>query len=172
MLAELVGDSALRRQDAPIRLFRRMGPAQHVVRLLQAAIIGERAAIGAEQFLIVGMDDHGAFQDGERLGVLVERAQGPRIEEGGVAVALVRFIALAPIGFFATPLRLGARLGLPGPDRAGDVAGTAAHLAGAEREAEGGDGGELAETEGADADGHKPECLAGTGKLLPSVIKR
>ena len=75
MPAELVERGALHRQDAPVGIVGRMGAAEHVERLLEIAVIGERAAIAGEQCLVAGMGDGGLFEHGDGLGALPGGAQ-------------------------------------------------------------------------------------------------
>jgi len=85
--SHLVEDRALHIEDAPIGCVRRMCVIERDQRLLVLARIGERAAIGAEQWHIVGIPDGCLLEYGNRLGALVARAQCARIGNGGIRVA-------------------------------------------------------------------------------------
>ena len=54
---ELIERRALRRQDAPVRIVRAVGAAEHVEGLLEIAVVGQRAAIAGQQRLVAGMGD-------------------------------------------------------------------------------------------------------------------
>ena len=114
MVAELVGDGALRRQDAPVRLLRQMRPAEHLGRLLVAAGVGKRLAVGREERQVLGITDRRLLQDGDRLGVLVALAQRGGVADRGGAVAGIGLEARGPGLRVASP-----RLDRPG--RARDV---------------------------------------------------
>ena len=118
--AELVERRALRRQDAPVGIFRRMRAAEHVEGLLEIAVVGERAAIAGEQRLVAGMGEHGLLQHRDRLRALAGVAQRLAVFEREVGIAGLGAIALAQ----AVHVRPG--VGLAGcfrlaAERAGDV---------------------------------------------------
>ena len=48
VVAQLVERRSLHRKDAPVRIFGRMGLRQHVERLLEIAVVGERAAVSRQ----------------------------------------------------------------------------------------------------------------------------
>ena len=112
MAAHLVEHRALHREDAPVRLVGRVRALEHVERLLEVAGIGERAAVGAEQRLVVRIMQRGGFQNRGGLRALAGRAQRLRVADRGVGDrADWRGIARrAPR--FAAPFGLAARRGL------------------------------------------------------------
>ena len=57
-------------EDAPFRIVRRVGTAEHVKGLLETAIIGERAAVGGEHLLVGGVRDRGLLKHGDGLRAL------------------------------------------------------------------------------------------------------
>ena len=106
MLAKLVGHGALCRQDAPVRAFGQMRARQHLFGLLELACVHQRAAIGPEDFEVIGVLQHGILQDRNGLCVLTQRAQGAGKAEGRCAVARIGFMARRPGLQFGPPLRL------------------------------------------------------------------
>jgi hypothetical protein len=76
---ELVERGALGREDAPVRLARRMGALEHVERLPVVPGIGERAPVCAEQAAVLRVLRGGPFQHRNRLRAQTICAQRPRI---------------------------------------------------------------------------------------------
>ncbi len=106
--AHLIEHGALRRENAPVRLIRRMSAAEHVERLAEVSGIGERAAIGAEHDDIVRAVDRGLLQNGHGLRALAGRAQRLRVADRRLGVFLILAIALAPDLGVAPPFHIGA----------------------------------------------------------------
>ena len=122
MAAELVERGALHRQDAPVGIVGRMGAGEHIERLLEIAVVGQRAAIAGEQRLVAGIGDGGLFEHGDGLGALPGGAQRLAIGQRGVGILGIGAIAFA-VGFDRAPrIGLGSRrgIGLRG-DRSRDV---------------------------------------------------
>ncbi|MET3160271.1 hypothetical protein ABIF34_007296 [Bradyrhizobium japonicum] len=117
---ELVERRALRRQDAPVRILRRMRAAQNVESLLEIAVVGERAAVAGEQRLVAGMAEHGLLEHRDRLGALPALAQRLAVVERDVGIAGLGAITLAQCVHvrLAVCLARGFRLAA---ERAGDV---------------------------------------------------
>ena len=84
-----------------------MRARQHVERLLEIAVVGERAAPAGEQRLVAGIGDAGLLQHGGGLGTLAVGAQRLAIGERGVGILGIGAIALAII--FDGALRIGIR---------------------------------------------------------------
>ena len=80
--AHLVEHRALRVENAPIRIVRRVGAVERLQRLLVLAGLGQRPAIGAEQRHAARIADRGLFEHGHRLRALVGRAQCLRVGDG------------------------------------------------------------------------------------------
>ncbi len=95
MPAKLVEGCTLHRENAPIGIFRRMGLRQHVERLLEVAIVGQRPAVGREQALVAGMGDGGLFEHGGSLRALAVGAQRLAIGQRRVGILRVGAIAIA-----------------------------------------------------------------------------
>ena len=68
---------------------------EHVERLLEIAVVGERAAIGGEQRLVAGMGDGGLFEHGDGLGALPGGAQRLAVAQRGLGILGIGAIALA-----------------------------------------------------------------------------
>ena len=77
--AKLVEHCSLRRKDAPVRHVGGVRAGKYLERLIVVADLRERAAIGAEQRLIVRILDRGLFQHRHRLRALPGGAQSLRI---------------------------------------------------------------------------------------------
>ena len=95
MPAELVERGSLHRQNAPVRIIRRMGAGEHVERLLGIAVVGERAAVAGEQRLVAGMGDGGLLEHGDGLGALSGGAQRLAIAQRRVGILGIGAIAFA-----------------------------------------------------------------------------
>lgn len=87
-----------------------MGAGQHVVSLPQSAVIGERAAIGAEQLAVILEDQHGVLEHGQCLRILLKSPQGARVIQGGIAVLRIGVVALPPALALGLPVGRGAGL--------------------------------------------------------------
>ena len=72
-----------------------MGARQHVERLLEIAVVGQRPAVSREQRLVAGMGDGGLFEHGGGLRALPGGAQRLAIGQGGVGILGIGAIALA-----------------------------------------------------------------------------
>ena len=70
MAAHLVEHRALRRENVPIGLVRRMGAVEYLQGLIVVSGLGQCAAVGAEHGLVVRAFDRGLLQDGDGLGAL------------------------------------------------------------------------------------------------------
>ena len=57
VVAQLVGGDALRGEDAPVRPVRRVGARQHLLRLLEVAVLEQRLAVGGEDVGVLGSLD-------------------------------------------------------------------------------------------------------------------
>ena len=77
VLAELVEDGRLGREQPPVGLVRRLRPADDVERLLELAAGGERLAVGGADVAVVGEVDRRLLQDGDRLVGLARRGEAP-----------------------------------------------------------------------------------------------
>src|SRR5258707_1195436 len=87
---------------------------ENIERLLEIAVIGERAAIAGEQRLVARMGDGGLFEHGDRLAALPRGAERLAIGQGGVGILGIGAMAFA-IKLRRSPrigIRVGARLGL------------------------------------------------------------
>ena len=87
-----------------------MGARQHVERLLETAVVGQRAAESGQQRLVAGMGDGGLFEHRRRLGALPGGAQRLAIGQRGVGILGIGAIALA--GDFRRALRIGTGAGI------------------------------------------------------------
>jgi hypothetical protein len=120
MAAELIEHGSLHRQNAPVRIFRRMGAGENVERLLEIAVVGERPAEGGEQRLVAGMGDGGLFEHRGGLGALPGGAQRLAIRQSGVGILGIGPVALA-IDFHRAPrIAVGAGVGV-GLQRSRDI---------------------------------------------------
>ena len=79
MAAHLVEHGALRGQDVPVGLVRRMRAIQHFQRLIIVSGFRQRAPIGAKYGLVVRRRNRGFLKDRNGLGTLSGRAQRLRI---------------------------------------------------------------------------------------------
>ncbi len=113
--AELIERRALRRQDAPVGILRRMRAAEHVEGLLEIAIVGERAAVAGEQRLVAGMGEHGLLEHRDRLGALAGLAQRLAVVERDVGIARLGAIALAKASMSGLASAVAAGSDLPPP---------------------------------------------------------
>ncbi len=89
-----------------------MGVRQHVERLLEIAIVGERPAIAGEQRLVTGMGEGSLFEHGDGLGALSGGAQRLAIGQRGVGILGIGAIALAINLNRAPRIGIGTGLGL------------------------------------------------------------
>ena len=92
-----------------------MGAREHIERLLEIAVVGERAAITGEQRLVAGMSDGGLFEHGGGLGALPGGAQRLAIGQSGIGILGIGAVAFA-IDFYRAPrigIGTGLGLGLP-----------------------------------------------------------
>jgi hypothetical protein len=97
-----------------------MGARQHVERLLEIAVVGERPAVGREQILVAGMGDGGLFEHSGGLRPLAVGAERLAIGQRRVGVLGIGAKAIA-IGF-RRALRIGIGRGVRlAGDRARDV---------------------------------------------------
>jgi len=92
---------------------------QHIKRLLEITVVGERAPILGEQRLIAGIGDGRLFEHRGSLGVLAVGTQGLTIGQGRVGILWVGAIAFA-IGL-GCARRIDRRSFGLRPDRAGHV---------------------------------------------------
>jgi len=106
MTSHLVEHGALHRKKVPIRIVGRMGARQHVERLLEITIVGERAPESGQQRLVAGMGYGGLFKHGRRLGALPGGAQSLAIGQRGIGIPGIGAIAFA--GDLGRALRIGA----------------------------------------------------------------
>ena len=114
MPAQLIERGSLHRKNTPVRIIWRMGARENIERLLEIAVIGERAAIAGEQRPVAGMGDGGLFEHGDRLAALPRGAQRLAISQCGIGILGIGAIALA-IKLRRAPwiaIGAGARLGL------------------------------------------------------------
>ena len=72
-----------------------MGAREHVERLLEIAVVGERPAVAGEQRLVAGMGDGGLFEHGDRLGALPGGAQRLAIGQRRIGILGIGAVALA-----------------------------------------------------------------------------
>ena len=105
MTAHLIERGALHRKNTPVGIVGRMGARQHVERLLEIAVVGERAAVSGQQCLVAGMGDGGLLEHGGGLGPLPGGAQCLAIGQRGVGILGIGAIALA--GDLRRALRIG-----------------------------------------------------------------
>ena len=96
MSAHLVERRTLNREDAPVRLPRRVGTVEHVDRLPVMPEIGKSAAIRAEHALVLGVLNRGLLEHGERLGALAVPAQRLRIVDGSFRITGIGTETFAP----------------------------------------------------------------------------
>jgi hypothetical protein len=118
--ADLIEHRALRIEDAPIGIVRRVCAVERIERLGILTGFRQRAAISAEQPHIVRISDRGLLQNGDGLGALIGGAQRPGVGHGRIGIARIFPVAdgpdlnrLPPFGF--GPRRIGCA------DRAGGV---------------------------------------------------
>ena len=109
MPAQLIEHGSLHRENTPIRIIGRMGARENIERLLEIAVIGERAAIAGEQRLVAGMGDGGLFEHGDCLAALSRGAQRLAIGQCGVRILGIGAIALAIKLRRAPRIGIGAR---------------------------------------------------------------
>jgi hypothetical protein len=95
MPTQLIEYGSLHRKNTPIRIVGRMGARENIKRLLEIAVIGERATIAGEQRLVAGVGDGGLFKHGDRLAALPGGAQRLAISQRGVGILGIGAIALA-----------------------------------------------------------------------------
>ena len=110
MPAELIEHGSLHRKDPPVGIVGRMGAREHVERLLEIAVVGQRPAESGEQRLVAGMGDGGLFEHGGGLGALPGGAQRLAIGQRGVGILGIGTVALA--GDFRRAPRIGAGAGV------------------------------------------------------------
>lgn len=79
MIAELIGDRALRGKHGPIRPLGGMGMRQYLGRLARPPGIGQGLAISAEHLHVMGKFDRQALQYRDGLRIFRQAAQGPRV---------------------------------------------------------------------------------------------
>ena len=110
MAAHLVEHGALRRQDVPVGLIRRMCALKHFERLLVIAGFRQRAPVGAEHGFVVRVFDRSPLKYGDRLGALSGCAQRlgishRQVEFAGLAryFSSVDFNIVPPIGIRNDP---------------------------------------------------------------------
>ena len=120
MAAELIEHGPLHRQDSPVGIVGGMGAREHVERLLEIAVIGQRPAIPGQQRLVAGMADGGLFEHGDGLGALTAGAQ--RLAVGQRHIGILGIGAIA----FAVKLDRASRIGI----RAGARRGRRRHRTG------------------------------------------
>ena len=92
-----------------------MGAREHVERLLEIAVVGQRAAVAGEQRLVAGMGDGGLLQHGDGLGALAGGAQRLAIGQCRVGILGIGAIALAIDLDGAARIGIGSRLGSSSP---------------------------------------------------------
>jgi hypothetical protein len=110
--AELVERGSLHRENSPIRIIRRVGAAENIERLLEIAIVGQRAAVSGEQRLVAGMGDGGLLEHGDGLGALSGGAERLAVAQGRVGILGVAAITLAIDFNRAARVSVGTCLGL------------------------------------------------------------
>ena len=108
MAAHLVEYRALRRENVPVGLVRRMGAVEYLQCLIVVAGVGQRPAVSAEHGLVVRALDRGLLQDGDSLGPLSGSAQRLRIAYRGLDVSRIGAILL-PVDV-GVVVRVAARL--------------------------------------------------------------
>src|SRR3954453_10472729 len=107
MAGHLVKHCPLHRKDPPIRLILRVSAVEHVERLLEAAVVGERPTIGAEHDTVLGVLDRRLLQYGFSLRTLADRTQRLGVTDRRLGIARLGAVALAPSIHFLSPLLLG-----------------------------------------------------------------
>ena len=95
MAAELIERGALHRENPPVGIVGRMGAGEHVERLLEIAVVGQRPAVSREQRLVAGMADGGLLEHGGGLGALPGGAQRLAIGQRRVGILGIGAVALA-----------------------------------------------------------------------------
>ncbi len=109
MAAELIERGALHRKNPPVGIVGRVGAGEHVERLLEIAVVGQRPAVAGEQRLVAGMGDGGLFEHGGGLGALPGGAQRLAIGQRGIGILGVGAIAFAIDVHRAPRIGIGSR---------------------------------------------------------------
>ena len=127
MVAELIGNRALRGKHGPIRPFGRMRMRQDLGRLARPAGLGQGLAIGGEHLNVVRKFDRQPLQNRDGLRMFGHAAQSPRVIHRDGFVIRIAVVLAAPILRCALTIRVG---GAPGAirytaDRTGDILLTA-----------------------------------------------
>ena len=105
VIAELIFDRPLRREDRPVRLLRRMGLGQDSFGLPQMAGFCQRLAIGAQHLHVLGIFGREPLCDRHRLIVALAGAKRAGIGHRDALVIRLRIVALAEIFGIALQLR-------------------------------------------------------------------
>ena len=112
MTAETIERGALDRENAPVRIGRRMGPAENIERLLGLAVVGQRPAPTRQYGLVARTENGGAFEHRDGLGALPDGAQRLTVLQRRIGIPGVGTEALA-IDIDRVPgIGLKVRLGL------------------------------------------------------------
>ncbi len=97
VIAKLVRDRPLRRDDGPVRLLRRVGARENLRRLIELARAREPLPIGGEHRHVLWILNRQALQDRQRLRILLEREQRLRVSHRRRLVLGIFFVARAPL---------------------------------------------------------------------------